>query len=261
MVDGGWWMGIRVEITIRFLIPHSQWGYCMLHINNLTVMYGKILALEAISLSVDAGQIVSLVGANGAGKTTLLKTLSGLLNPVSGSIRFDNQAITTLSPDRRVRAGIAQVPEGRGLFSVLSVEDNLLLGAYTRRDDGIAADLQKVYDRFPILHDKRHDYAGTLSGGQQQMVAVGRALMSRPRLLLLDEPSMGLAPIIVEEIFAVIRELNEAGTTIFLVEQNARLAMKNSHHSYVLENGRIATHGTSADLLNDPAIQAAYLGG
>ncbi len=233
----------------------------LLTTHDLAVMYGKIRALEAISLSVDSGQIVSLVGANGAGKTTLLKTLSGLLSPVSGSIRFEDREITGEASDRRVRSGIAQVPEGRGLFAVLSVEDNLMLGAYTRKDTEIASDLQKIYDRFPILRDKRHDYAGTLSGGQQQMVAVGRALMSRPKLLLLDEPSMGLAPIIVEEIFAVIRELNEAGTTIFLVEQNARLAMKNSHHTYVLENGRIATHGASADLLNDPAIQAAYLGG
>jgi branched-chain amino acid transport system ATP-binding protein len=233
----------------------------MLDIADLSVHYGKIQALDNISLTVEAGQIVSLVGANGAGKTTLLKTISGLVASTSGTIQFDGNNISTLSSDKRVKNGIAQVPEGRGLFSILSVEDNLLLGAYTRRDREVAKDLEEIYDRFPILREKRHDYAGTLSGGQQQMVAVGRALMSRPRLLLLDEPSMGLAPIIVEEIFAVIRQLNQAGTTIFLVEQNARLALKNSHYTYALENGTIATHGTSTDLLNNPSIQAAYLGG
>ncbi len=233
----------------------------LLDVSDLSVSYGKIRALNAIGLSVESGQIVSLVGANGAGKTTLLKTLSGLIPPAGGTIRFDGEEITAHPSDRRVRAGIAQVPEGRGLFGILSVEDNLMLGAYTRRDRDVSTDLERVYDRFPILRQKRHDYAGTLSGGQQQMVAVGRALMSRPKLLLLDEPSMGLAPIIVEDIFTVIRELNDSGTTIFLVEQNARLAMKNSHHTYVLENGHITTHGPSSDLLNDPAIQAAYLGG
>jgi branched-chain amino acid transport system ATP-binding protein len=233
----------------------------LLNITDLTVHYGKIQALKDIHLNVESGQIVSLVGANGAGKTTLLKTISGLVSASSGSIMFESSDITTLPSNKRVQNGIAQVPEGRGLFGILSVEDNLLLGAYTRRDGKTAADLAKVYDRFGILYEKRHDYAGTLSGGQQQMVAVGRALMSRPRLLLLDEPSMGLAPIIVEDIFSVIHELNEAGTTIFLVEQNARLALKNSHHTYVLENGSITTHGASTDLLNDSAIQAAYLGG
>jgi len=233
----------------------------MLDIQNLTVHYDKILALSKVSLRVAPGQIVSLVGANGAGKTTLLRTISGLVSPSEGSIRLDDEAITGLPSNTRVVRGIAQVPEGRGLFGILSVEDNLLLGAYTRRDSEIADDLEAIYTRFPILREKRHDYAGTLSGGQQQMVAVGRALMSRPRLLLLDEPSMGLAPIIVDEIFAVIRELNESGTTIFLVEQNARLALKNSHYTYALENGTISTHGPSTDLLDDPAIQAAYLGG
>ena len=233
----------------------------LLTTQNLSVMYGKIRALEGITLTVNPGRIVALVGANGAGKTTLLKTLSGLLSPLSGSIHFEEQEITLTSPDKRVKNGIAQVPEGRGLFGILSVEDNLLLGAYTRNDREINNDLESVYIRFPILRDKRHDYAGTLSGGQQQMVAVGRALMSRPRLLLLDEPSMGLAPIIVEEIFATIRELNDAGTTIFLVEQNARLALKNSHYTYVLENGTIVKEGQSEDLLNDPAIIEAYLGG
>lgn len=233
----------------------------LMKITNLSVYYDKIQALDAIDLTIESGQIVSLVGANGSGKTTLLKTISGLIAPTSGSLSFKGKEITAQASDKRVRDGIAHVPEGRGLFGILSVEDNLLLGAYTRRDGDIDADLGRIYERFPILQEKRHDYAGTLSGGQQQMVAVGRALMSRPTLLLLDEPSMGLAPIIVEEIFAVIRELNAAGTTIFLVEQNARLALKNSHHTYVLENGCITTHGPSNDLINDPAIQAAYLGG
>ena len=233
----------------------------MLKITDLTVHYGKIQALDAINLTVEPGQIVSLVGANGAGKTTLLKTISGLVAPSSGTIQFLGDDITAQPSSKRVQNGIAQVPEGRGLFGILSVEDNLLLGAYTRRDDTIAADLDAVYRRFGALYEKRHEYAGTLSGGQQQMVAVGRALMSRPKLLLLDEPSMGLAPIIVDEIFAVIRQLNESGTTIFLVEQNARLALKNSHYTYALENGTIVTHGPSHDLLSDPAIQAAYLGG
>jgi len=233
----------------------------LLQIRDLSVNYGKIRALSNIDLTIKMGQIVSLVGANGAGKTTLLKTISGLLTPSQGSIILDTKDITHLPSNKRVSNGIAQVPEGRGLFAVLSVADNLMLGAYTRRDDQVSSDLQQVYDRFPILYDKRHQYAGTLSGGQQQMVAVGRALMSRPKLLLLDEPSMGLAPIIVEEIFAVIKELHESGTTIFVVEQNARLALKHSHYSYVLENGTIATHKPSQDLLQDPAIQAAYLGG
>jgi len=233
----------------------------LLTTNNLHVSYGKIRALEAIDLAIEPGRIVALVGANGAGKTTLLKTLSGLLTPISGSIHFKDKEITTASPDKRVKSGIAQVPEGRGLFGILSVEDNLLLGAYTRSDHEIESDLERIYSRFPILRNKRRDYAGTLSGGQQQMVAVGRALMSHPRLLLLDEPSMGLAPIIVEEIFATIRELNDAGTTIFLVEQNARLALKNSHYTYVLENGTLVKEGSSEALLNDPAIIEAYLGG
>jgi len=234
----------------------------MLTIQNLSVHYGKIRALSDVSLLIDAGQIVSLVGANGAGKTTLLKTISGLLTPTEGSLMYDGREITRTASSKRVVDGIAHVPEGRGLFGILSVEDNLLLGAYTRRDrQQVARDLAAVYERFPILREKQLEYAGTLSGGQQQMVAVGRALMSRPTLLLLDEPSMGLAPIIVEEIFGVIRELNATGTTIFLVEQNARLALKHSHYTYVLENGSVATQGSSDDLLNDPSIQAAYLGG
>ncbi|WP_457606449.1 ABC transporter ATP-binding protein [Nitratifractor sp.] len=232
----------------------------MLELKKLSVNYGKIEALREISLEVKEGEMVSLIGANGAGKTTLLRTISGLEKPRSGAIFYRGEEITALPSDRRVRLGIAQVPEGRGLFGVLSVEDNLLLGAYTRRDREIAADLEEVYRRFPILREKRRDYAGTLSGGQQQMVAVGRALMSRPRLLLLDEPSMGLAPVVVEEIFDAIIRLRESGTTIFLVEQNAHLALSHSDRTYVLENGRIVREGPSAELLDDESIKEAYLG-
>jgi len=233
----------------------------IMSIKNLSCYYGKIRALEDVSLSIDAGEIVSLIGANGAGKSTLLRSISGLNRSSSGSIEFDHSDITTLSPDKRVRAGIAQVPEGRGLFSVLSVEDNLLLGAFTRRGAEIESDLDAIYRRFPILAQKRLEYAGTLSGGQQQMVAVGRALMSRPKLLLLDEPSMGLAPIIVKDIFAVIQELREQGTTVFVVEQNAFLALEHSDRGYVLENGRIVSSGKSSDMLHDSSIKEAYLGG
>jgi branched-chain amino acid transport system ATP-binding protein len=233
----------------------------IMSIKNLSCYYGKIRALEDVSLSIDRGEIVSLIGANGAGKSTLLRTISGLNRSSGGTIEFVGGDITTMTPDRRVRAGIAQVPEGRGLFSILSVEDNLLLGAFTRSGSEIATDLDAIYQRFPILAQKRLEYAGTLSGGQQQMVAVGRALMSRPKLLLLDEPSMGLAPIIVRDIFAVIRELREQGTTVFVVEQNAFLALENSDRGYVLENGRIVSSGKSSDMLHDSSIKEAYLGG
>ena len=233
----------------------------IIDIKNLSCSYGKISALEGVSLHIDKAEIVSLIGANGAGKTTLLRTISGLNRSSDGSIIFEGKDITTLASDKRVKAGIAQVPEGRGLFSVLSVEDNLLLGAYTHRGAQIGIDLEAVYDRFPILKEKRLEYAGTLSGGQQQMVAVGRALMSRPKLLLLDEPSMGLAPIIVEDIFSVIKELRDIGTTVFLVEQNAFLALENSDRGYVLENGRLVSSGKSSELLHDNSIKEAYLGG
>ncbi len=233
----------------------------ILHIENLSCHYDKIIALSDVSLSIQPGEIVSLIGANGAGKTTLLRTISGLNQASIGTIYLDGREITKQGPDKRVRAGIAQVPEGRGLFSVLSVEDNLLLGAYTRKDSLIQDDLQKVYAKFPILHKKRHEYAGTLSGGQQQMVAVGRALMSHPKLLLLDEPSMGLAPIIVEDIFSAIMELRDQGVTIFIVEQNAFLALEHSDRTYVLENGSIVAEGDSTEMLHDKSIIEAYLGG
>jgi branched-chain amino acid transport system ATP-binding protein len=233
----------------------------MLRVENLTVHYGKIEALRSVDLEIREGEFLALIGANGAGKSTLLKTLSGLIRPREGRIRYRGEEIGRWGSDRRVREGIAQVPEGRGLFGILSVEDNLLLGAYTRRDREIRRDLEAVYERFPILYEKRREYAGTLSGGQQQMVAVGRALMSRPKLLLLDEPGMGLAPVIVEEIFEVLNTLAAEGTTLFLVEQNAHLALTHSQRAYVLENGRIVRHGPSAELREDDAVKAAYLGG
>jgi len=233
----------------------------ILEINNLSCNYNQIIALDDISLKIYEGEIVSLIGANGAGKTTLLRTISALETPKNGSIIFQNNDITKTSSNKRVKLGIAQVPEGRGLFNVLSVEQNLLLGAYIRDDKQIQQDLEDIYKRFPILKEKKDQYAGTLSGGQQQMVAVGRALMSKPKLLLLDEPSMGLAPIIVDEIFQVIKELKELGTTIFIVEQNAFLALKTSNRAYVLENGKISLEGNSSDLLHDPRVKESYLGG
>jgi len=232
----------------------------ILKIENLSCNYNQIIALEEISLKINRGEIVSLIGANGAGKTTLLRTISALNKPKSGTISFEGSNITKLDSDKRVGLGIAQVPEGRGLFTILSVEQNLKLGAYSRKDDKVAEDLEYVYEKFPILREKKDDYAGTLSGGQQQMVAVGRALMSKPKLLLLDEPSMGLAPIVVEEIFDVITTLRDMGTTIFVVEQNAFLALSISDRAYVLENGRVTISGKSEDMLNDSRVKEAYLG-
>ncbi len=232
----------------------------ILKIENLSCNYSQIIALENISLEINKGEIVSLIGANGAGKTTLLRTISALNKPKNGKIFFENKDITKLDSDKRVGLGIAQVPEGRGLFTILSVEQNLKLGAYSRKEKDLTKELEYVYDKFPILREKKDDYAGTLSGGQQQMVAVGRALMSKPKLLLLDEPSMGLAPIIVEEIFDVITTLRDIGTTIFVVEQNAFLALSISDRAYVLENGRVAISGRSKEMLNDSRVKEAYLG-
>lgn len=232
----------------------------ILTIDSLSCHYGKIIALSDLSLTIGRGEIVSLIGANGAGKTTLLRTISGLNQTSSGTLYFDGDEITKSPSDLRVRLGIAQVPEGRGLFSVLSVEDNILLGAYTRKDGEIQQDLEDIYQKFPILREKRAHYAGTLSGGQQQMVAVGRALMSRPKLLLLDEPSMGLAPVIVEDIFRAILALRDQGVTVFLVEQNAFLALEHSDRTYVLENGTIISEGDSRAMLHDERIIEAYLG-
>ncbi len=232
----------------------------ILTIKNLSCNYNQIIALENISLEINKGEIISLIGANGAGKTTLLRSISALEKPISGDIIFNGKNITNLESDKRVKLGIAQVPEGRGLFSILSVEENLLLGAYIRDDEEIKQDLENIYDKFPILKEKKDEYAGTLSGGQQQMVAVGRALMSKPTLLLLDEPSMGLAPIIVEDIFNVIKELRDMGTTIFVVEQNAFLALSISDRAYVLENGTIAYSGKSSEIIKDDRVRKAYLG-
>ncbi len=232
----------------------------MLEVAGLSSRYGRITALDSVSLSVNDGELVALVGANGAGKSTLLRTLSGVQPAAAGSVRFEGADVTRVSPRARVRMGIVQVPEGRQVFGPLTVEDNLRLGAYVRPASEIAGGLEKVYALFPILASKRHDAAGTLSGGQQQMLAMGRALMSRPRLLLLDEPSMGLAPRLVAEIFATIRSLKDASTTILLVDQNARAALSVADRAYVLEVGRIALSGSGAELLHNPAVQQAYLG-
>jgi len=231
-----------------------------LAIKDLDFAYGEITALKSINLEIKKGEIVALVGANGAGKTTLLRVLSALENHQKGKIIFKNKDISKSNSSKRVKMGIAQVPEGRGLFNILSIEDNLLMGAYLRDDDEIQTDLEYIYDLFPVLKEKKEHYAGTLSGGQQQMLALGRALMSRPELLLLDEPSMGLAPIIVDDIFEVIESLKNKGTTIFLVEQNAYLALEASDRAYVLENGEIVMSGNSNELIDDKKVKEAYLG-
>ena len=232
----------------------------LLEIRDVSSHYGRILALKGIDLAVAEGELVALVGANGAGKTTLLRCLSGVQPLTGGTIRFDGSDITRLSAQRRVATGIAQVPEGRQVFGPLSVEDNLLLGSYRRRGGDVAADLDRMYALFPILRDKRGQAAGTLSGGQQQMLAIARALMSHPRLLLLDEPSMGLAPLLVAEIFQAVQDLKAQGTTIFLVEQNATAALAIADRGYVLETGAVVMHGTGAELLADDRVKAAYLG-
>ncbi|MEP6971995.1 MAG: ABC transporter ATP-binding protein [Betaproteobacteria bacterium] len=229
----------------------------MLEVDRLESRYGRIPALSGVSLRVDAGELVALVGANGAGKTTLLRTLSGIQPSCGGSIRFEGQDIARLNPRQRLRLGIVQVPEGRQVFGPLSVEDNLRLGAFARGSQDV---LPEVLEMFPALAQKRHELAGNLSGGQQQMLAIGRALMSNPRLLLLDEPSMGLAPRLVSEIFARIAALRQRGTTILLVDQNARAALNVAGRGYVMETGRIELEGPAADLLHDPQVQQAYLG-
>nr|WP_135227809.1 ABC transporter ATP-binding protein [Deinococcus fonticola] len=234
----------------------------LLEIDRLSVNYGAIQAVRDISLHVDEGEVVTLIGANGAGKTTTLRAVSRMLKPVAGSLRFAGRDITRIPADEAVKIGVAQSPEGRQVLARQSVQDNLELGAYTRRDAaGVRQDLARMYARFPRLGERRHQLAGTLSGGEQQMLAIARALMSRPKLLLLDEPSLGLAPLIVREIFDIIRELNEQGTTILLVEQNAKLAMQASHRTYVLEAGQLTFSGPSAELLNDERVLHAYLGG
>lgn len=234
----------------------------MLHVENLNVHYGVIHALKGVSIDVPQGKIVSLIGSNGAGKTTLLRTISGLIKPTSGSIIFEGNDIVSVAPAQLPTQGLVHVPEGRRIFSGLTVMENLQMGAYLRKDkSGVKQDLENVFKRFDILYKRRNQDASTLSGGEQQMLAISRALMAKPRLLLLDEPSMGLAPLLVKEIFNIIREINEQGTTILLVEQNAMQALKIADWAYVLETGSIVLGGTGEELLNSPEIQKVYLGG
>ncbi|WP_367342888.1 ABC transporter ATP-binding protein [Propionibacterium sp.] len=234
----------------------------MFEIHDLQVNFGGLQALKGISLSVEDGQIVTLIGANGAGKTTTLRTASGLERPSGGTITLAGQDITRASARERVKQGLVQVPEGRRVFPKMSVLENLELGAFLRKDRaGITRDLRDVYERFPVLADRLKQQAGTLSGGEQQMLAMGRALMSRPKMLLLDEPSMGLAPLFVQEIFDIIKAINEAGTTVLLVEQNANMALQIADHAYVMETGRIVLSGTPAELSASDEIKRAYLGG
>ena len=234
----------------------------LLELNDLSVNYGAIQAVRGLSLTVEEGETVTLIGANGAGKTTTLRAISRLLRPVSGGIRFDGRDLGRVAPDAAVRLGIAQSPEGRQVLARQTVQDNLELGAYTRSSAlERRSDLEAQYVRFPRLRERRHQLAGTLSGGEQQMLAIARALMSRPRLLLLDEPSLGLAPLVVLEIFRIISELSAQGVTMLLVEQNARLAMQHSHRTYVLEAGQVSFSGASAQMVNDERVIQAYLGG
>ena len=232
-----------------------------LKVDDITVGYGAIAALKGISLSVQEGEIVTLIGCNGAGKSTTLRTISGLLHPQQGHIYFRGAKISKLKPHLIVQAGVSQVPEGRGIFSNLSVEDNLAMGAYIRKDAReVKKDYENIFELFPILKDRRKQMAGTLSGGEQQMLTLSRALMAKPKLLLLDEPSLGLAPQIIKQIFNVIQEVNKKGMTVLLVEQNANMALHIAHKAYVLETGRIVLHGKASDLLNHPDVKKAYLG-
>ena len=233
----------------------------MLKVNGINVYYGSIHAIKDVSFEVHQGEIVTLIGANGAGKSTTLQTISGLLHSRTGSIEFLDQNLMGVPAFKIVSRGLAQVPEGRRVFLQMTVEENLEMGAYTQPNATIAPGLERVYDQFPRLKERRRQIAGTLSGGEQQMLAMGRALMSNPKLLMLDEPSMGLAPILVEQIFEIIRKLHKAGTTILLVEQNAQAALSVADRGYVLETGKIVTTGTGAELLASPAIKKAYLGG
>lgn len=234
----------------------------MLKVQDLQVNYGMIRAVEDITFEVNEGEIVTLIGANGAGKSTILRTISGLVKPASGSIEFLGDELTKISAKNIVRLGLAQVPEGRHVFAGLSVQENLDLGAFLRTDtQGIKEDMDHVLTRFPVLKDRLHQDAATLSGGEQQMLAMGRALMARPKLLLLDEPSMGLAPIFIKEIFNIIEEINQQGTTVLVVEQNANMALSIADRGYVLETGNIVLSGTGEALLTSPEVQRAYLGG
>ena len=233
----------------------------MLRIESVAAGYGNINALKKIDITVPEGSIVSLIGANGAGKTTTMKTIMGLLPAREGSIVFQGQNITGLPVHKVVAKGISLVPEGRNILAQMTVLENLEMGAYQRSDKFIQDDIRKICKRFPILEERKAQLGGTLSGGQQQMLAIGRALMARPKLLLLDEPSMGLAPLVVADIFEVIKEIYEDGTTVLLVEQNVRQAIKIAHYAYVMETGRIVLHGQANDIANDPRVLEAYLGG
>jgi len=234
----------------------------LLEIRDLRVAYGAIRALQGISFHVEQGEIVTLIGANGAGKSTTLRTISGLLRPIQGDIFYKDESITKVSAERIVKLGISQVPEGRRVFSNLTVQENLEMGAYTRNDKHeIQEAMERVFASFPRLGERLGQYGGTLSGGEQQMLAMGRGMMSTPELLLLDEPSMGLAPILVEEIFQIIKRVNDQGTSILLVEQNAAMALSVANRGYVLETGRVVLEGAARDLLNNPQVQVAYLGG
>ncbi|MDP4127624.1 MAG: ABC transporter ATP-binding protein [Bacillota bacterium] len=233
----------------------------MLKISGLTTSYGSIKAIKGIDLDVPEGSIVSLIGANGAGKTTTMKSLVGLLKPQAGQIKFLGREIQGLAPHKVVNLGMSLVPEGRNILAGMMVLENLEMGAYQRKDKEVKADLEKVFKRFPILEERKQQLGGTLSGGQQQMLAIGRALMARPKLLLLDEPSMGLAPLVVADIFRVIQEINQEGTTILLVEQNVRQALKIAHYAYVLETGKIVLHGKAEEVARNPRVMEAYLGG
>jgi branched-chain amino acid transport system ATP-binding protein len=234
----------------------------LLRVENLEVSFGAVRALQGVSLAVEAGEIVALIGSNGAGKTTLLRTISSLVRPRAGTIMFDGGAqLDRMAPHAVVRAGVSHVPEGRQVFGNLTVRENLELGAYQRRDRaGIRAEMQRVFDLFPVLAERLQQPAATLSGGEQQMLAIGRALMARPRLLLLDEPSLGLAPQVVQTIFGIVRDINSQGTTVLLVEQNAHMALRIAHRGYVLQTGQIVLEDSGANLLASPEVRSAYLG-
>lgn len=233
----------------------------MLRVNGLEVAYGAVTAVRGVDLSVEAGEIVSLIGANGAGKSSVLRAISGLVKPKTGAVEFQGRNITGLRPDKITALGLSQVPEGRAVLARMTVLENLQMGAYGRRDSEAGADLKQVLERFPRLSERQNQLAGTLSGGEQQMLVMGRALMARPKLFLLDEPSMGLAPLVVAEVLNLVRDINRRGTTVLLVEQNARQALKIANRAYVLDTGRVSLSGPAGELARDARVVAAYLGG
>lgn len=233
----------------------------MLEMKDVNVYYGAVHALKGISLKVNEGEIVTLIGANGAGKTTTLKTISGVLKPKVGKVTFDGKDLSKVNASNMVSLGMAHVPEGRRIFANMSIMENLEMGAFSRKDKAeIKKDYGKIFETFPRLLERKNQMAGTLSGGEQQMLAIGRALMSRPKLLLLDEPSMGLAPLVVKQIFSIIEDINKSGTTVLLVEQNASMALKVAHRAYVIQNGYVEMEGDASELLNDESVKSAYLG-